>query len=60
MMEMEAITTLVTTVGFPIAMCLMMMKQNDAYRNEITDLVKNNTEAITKLCEKIDSLLNRD
>lgn len=59
-MEMEAITTLVTTVGFPIAMCLMMMKQNDAYRNEITDLVKNNTEAITKLCEKIDSLLNRD
>lgn len=59
-MEMEAITTLVTTVGFPIAMCLMMMKQNDAYRNEITDLVRNNTEAITKLCEKIDSLLNRD
>ncbi len=56
-MEMEAITTLVTTVGFPIAMCLMMMKQNDAYRSEITDLVRNNTEAITKLCERIDSLL---
>lgn len=59
-MEMEAITTLITNVGFPVAMCLMMMKQNDAYRNELTGLVKNNTEAITKLCEKIDSLLNRD
>ena len=57
---MDAISTLVTTVGFPIAMCLMMMKQNDAYRNELTSLVKNNTEAITKLCEKIDNLLNRD
>lgn len=58
-MDMEAISTLVTSVGFPIAMCLMMMKQNDAYRSELTSLVKNNTEVITKLCEKIDSLINK-
>lgn len=48
----NAITTLITNCGFPIAMCLIMawyIKQ----MNETT------TTAINSLCSKIDILLDR-
>ena len=52
---METLQTLITaisTVGFPIIMCLIM-----GYY--IMNTIKENTDAINKLCGKIDILLDR-
>ena len=71
--EIGTITQLITTVGFPIAMCLVMCwfvydsnskhrtdinTLNEQHRQELSDLkeaINNNTIAITKLCERIES-----
>ena len=54
---MEEIVTMISTVGFPIAMCLLlfwrMREQDDKHATEIsalTDTVNKNTAAIEKLC----------
>ena len=55
-MDLTAAGTLISTVGFPIAMVLIMvwmvMKFNDDYRTEVSELrkaVENNTTAIVQL-----------
>ena len=71
--EIGTITQLITTVGFPIAMCCVMCwfvydsnckhrtdinTLNEQHRQEMSDLkeaINNNTIAITKLCERIES-----
>ena len=71
--EIGTITQLITTVGFPIAMCCVMCwfvydsnskhrtdinTLNEQHRQEMNDLkeaINNNTIAITKLCERIES-----
>ena len=71
--EIGTITQLITTVGFPIAMCCVMCwfvyDSNNKHRTDINSLneqhkqemynlkeaINNNTIAITKLCERIES-----
>ena len=60
-MDVNAITTIISTVGFPIAMSIYMLytlqKMNENHRTEIDNLrqaIKNNTVAIVKLVEKLD------
>lgn len=60
-MDVNTVVNLIGSVGFPIAMCIWMMKrmdtQDDKHREEITALretVEKNTEAVTRLCERID------
>lgn len=71
--EIGTITQLITTVGFPIAMCCVMCwfvydtnskhridinTLNEQHKQEMSDLkeaINNNTIAITKLCERIES-----
>lgn len=62
-MDIQTITTAISTVGFPIVICLIMIyineKQDERHNNEITTLkesLENNTIAITKLIEKLDSV----
>ena len=59
-MDANTITTLVNSVGFPIAtffVCAWYInKQSDAHKEEIqniTDALNNNTLAITKLADKL-------
>lgn len=59
-MDATEITTIVSTVGFPIAMCIMMMRQNESLRAEMTSLIKNNTEVMTKVAEKLDTLMGKE
>ena len=61
----NAIIQAVSTVGFPIVCCLLMMKNTkemqdaDAKKEErLQSVIENNTLSITKLYEKIDTLID--
>lgn len=57
----QEVTTIISTVGFPIVMCLLMYKMNDdqdkRHREEvdkITEALNNNTLVIQKLVDNLD------
>lgn len=59
-MDVQALITAISTVGFPIVMCgalfWYMINQRDAHKEEInkmTDALNNNTLAIQKLLDKL-------
>ena len=61
----NAMMQAVSTVGFPIVCCLLMMKNNkeiqdtNAKKEEsLQSVIENNTLSITKLYEKIDTLID--
>lgn len=56
------LSTLISSLGFPIGMCLIMCyyvnKINDAHKEEtdkFADALNNNTVVLQKLCDKLDS-----
>lgn len=60
-MDINTITTCISTVGFPIAMCVYMIyaiqKMNESHKEEIDELrttIENNTVAVVKLVEKLE------
>lgn len=59
-MDVNTISQLVGSVGFPIAMCIYLTysnnKANESHKEEIDKLretVENNTLAMIKLCSKL-------
>ena len=59
------LTTLISTVGFPVGMCLIMCyyinKINEAHKEEtdkFAEALNNNTVVLQKLCDKLDSEVN--
>lgn len=57
----EDLATLISTLGFPIGMCLIMCyyiyKINEAHKEEtdkFAEALNNNTVVLQKLCDKID------
>lgn len=59
------LTTMISTIGFPIAMCLIMCyyinKINEAHKEETSrfaEALNNNTLVLQKLCDKLDSEVN--
>ena len=46
---MNEIANLISTVGFPIVMCILMLKQN----SKQLEIIQNNTTAINNLTEEI-------
>ena len=52
MENITSITQLIATVGFPIVMCLLM-----GYY--IVSTIKENTQTMNNLCNKLDILLDR-
>ena len=48
-MMMNEIANLISTVGFPIVMCILMLKQN----SKQLEIIQNNTNAINNLTEEI-------
>ena len=66
-MDLNAITTLLGSIGFPIVMCLLiyyrMDKQDKNHKTEIekiTEALNNNTQAITSLVTKISTINGGD
>lgn len=56
------LSSLISTLGFPIAMCLIMCyyinKINDTHKLEsdkFAEALNNNTNVLQKLCDKLDS-----
>lgn len=59
------LSTLISTLGFPIGMCLIMCyyinKINEAHKDEtdkFAEALNNNTLVLQKLCDKLDSEVN--
>ena len=59
-MDMSAITTLIGSLGFPIAACIacfwMLNKERDEHKEEmfkVSEAINNNTLAVTKLTERL-------
>ena len=46
---MNEIANLISTVGFPIVMCILMLKQN----SKQLEIIQNNTNAINNLTEEL-------
>lgn len=60
-MDFNAVVQAISTIGFPIVMCLILMyyvnKQNEAHKSEIDDLRKT-IEANTIVTQKLVDTLN--
>lgn len=63
-MNMNEIISLISNVGFPIAVCValfyFMMKQEDRHRdenNKLSETVEANTKVLTELCTLIKTLV---
>lgn len=61
----NALIQAVSTVGFPIVCCLLMMKNtremqdaNTKKEDSLQKVIEDNTLSITKLYEKIDTLID--
>lgn len=59
---MENVVAVIAQVGFPIVCCLLLWKalvdEKDAHKEEtakLTEAVNNNTQALIKLAERLDS-----
>ena len=62
-MELTTILQLISTVGFPIAMCIYLLfyikSFDEKYCQQLTNMskaIENNTLVITKLASKLDAL----
>lgn len=60
-MDVNAVTTVISTLGFPIVMCgamfWYMIKEKDTHKEEmdsVTEALNNNTIILQKLCDKLD------
>lgn len=58
---MSEIAQIISTVGFPIAICLVllwyiksMIETHKEESKEFTQAINNNTIALTKLCDKLE------
>lgn len=54
----NAILTGISTVGFPIVMCLIIFYQNEKTIETLKTTIDNNTSIIRELIAKIDTLIN--
>lgn len=54
-MDVATITTLISSVGFPIVACIACGLYIAKTQGKMTDAVNNNTAALIKLIEKIDN-----
>lgn len=59
-MDISALSQLISTLGFPIAICLYLLyrdgKRDETHReemNKVTEAVNNNTIALTQLTERM-------
>ena len=65
-MDVNAIVSLVSNVGFPVAVCIAlffyMEKQNERHQQEtdkLNETVQSNTKVLTELCTLIKTLVKK-
>ena len=55
-MDLTTISTLISSVGFPIACCIFLFKQNEKHSEEVDKLrasLDNNTKVMNKILRKL-------
>lgn len=64
MADISGIVQIISTVGFPIVMCLILMKfmttsneKHESEVNHLTDTIDANTKVLTELCTLIKTLV---
>lgn len=57
---MEALITAISSVGFPIVMCIILYSGMTKQITEMQHTINNNTNVMTKLIEKLESWLDRN
>lgn len=57
---MEEIIKIINSVGFPIAVCLIMIYQNFTLTTGFKNSIDNNTATIEKLLETLDEKENKE
>lgn len=64
MTDLQGIVQVISTVGFPIVMCLILMKfmaasneKHESEVNHLTDTIDANTKVLTELCTLIKTLV---
>lgn len=55
-MDVQVITELITTVGFPIACCIVMFKQNSSLQETLKEI----SNTLTSMNERISQLERGD
>lgn len=50
-MEIEALMQAISSVGFPIAMCIYMVYANNKTIKELTETINHNTSVMDKILE---------
>lgn len=65
-MDVQVLFQAISTLGFPILCCIYMAryidKTNEQHREEVgklTEIIQNNTLALTKLTDKIENIENK-
>lgn len=53
---MEEITQMISNVGFPIVACVFMAWFINGTIKEFTETMRDNTNMLAKLCDKLDEL----
>jgi hypothetical protein len=54
-MDLSQLTSLISNIGFPGVVCILLLKNNQEQANVIRD----NTKAMQSLADKIDSILRK-
>ena len=64
MTDLQGIVQIISTVGFPIVMCLVLMKymtvgneKHESEVNHLSDVIDANTKVLTELCTLIKTLV---
>ena len=56
---MEEVSTLISTFGFPIVCCLILMyyvfKLNETHKQEVNEIMKEHKDEVNKMTEAINS-----
>ena len=53
-MDIESITALISTLGFPVVCCVFMWKYISTTLKEFSAIISENTKMISRLCDKLD------
>ena len=54
-MDTEALSNLITTVGFPIAVCIFLLYERNKHTLKLMEIIQTNTEATKELKVMIES-----
>lgn len=59
-MSPDEITSLITTVGFPIVMCYLVYRDNQKNNDSLMELIRETTNTMNELVNRIDQLIDKE